>query len=297
MEKGEAIGRCRTALFALTVAVFALTITIIAISFTPSDWISVEQTSPLDASVHGANLDVSTSVTIKSSMPYDIDDLDVSICLADPGRGSSVPLYHQDGIVIRSNSMTEVNIQASVMLPVAALVIKDMALDDGDPLRLCLKVGCGYFMGLMSFKLVSEIEIPVAAEGEKISYRVTEDTEHAYSLEVSGLAEWLTPDGMTAIVSGGGEEAVLSISGSGSTVVMSASSDSDLDGVLARIASAGDYHADDGHGNELDLSSDDLHVLDDALQYARGRRCRGASMRGWGSGTPCSTWSSSPSFS
>ncbi len=270
MDRNTAVGRCRKLLLAASVAVFALVFGVIGAAMSPSgDWLTVEKTSPLEVSVDGTNLDLSFSVTVGSSMPYDVKDLSISISLIDSSRGSSVPLYSEDGISIPANGSAEIDVKASIWIPTAALVLMDLAVKDGAPLHFDLEASCGYLGGLASFRMVSEIGVPVTAEGEKLSFSVLEDTDASFSVGVDGLAGWLVPESRIIFVSGGGEEASISVTGQGSSAMLSVRSDASLEGLLERISSAGDYKAVDENGNDVDLSKEALGAMDTILQYAR----------------------------
>lgn len=270
MERKEAVRKCRKGLLVFTVALFVIVLGTIIIALTPSgNWITVEQTSPVEIERNGANLDMSFSVEVASKMPYDINGMDITLTLFDHARGSAVPLYKEEGITIFAHRTTELTIEASVWMPTAALVIRDLAMKDGAPLHLDLTAQCSYLAGMASFMLVSEIEVPVTAEGEKLTYSVPENTSNRFIVKIDGLADWLVPDDWTAIVSGGGEKTVLSVTGSGSTALLSVVSDSVLDGALGRIASTEDYMAVDENGTEIDLDPDALRTIDSILQYAR----------------------------
>ncbi len=271
MTRTTAVGRCRKLLLAASVAVFVLVFGVIAVAMSPGgDWLTVEKTSPLEVSVDGTDLDLSFSVTVRSSMPYDVKDLSISMSLADPSRGSSVPLYSEDGISIPANGSAEIDVRASIWIPTAALVLMDLAMKDGAPLHIGLEASCGYLGGLASFRLASEIGVPVTAEGERLSFSVLEDTDTSFSVGVNGLAGWLVPEDRTIYVSGGGEEASITVTGQGSSGILSVRSDSGLDGVLSRISSADDYKAVDGNGDAVGLSKTALRALDTIMQYARG---------------------------
>ena len=265
--------RCRIGLLIGSAVAFAIVILIVLIALTPSgNWLEIHQGSPAEVSRDGASLKISFSVEVDSNMPYDVEGLDIALTMADHGRGSSVPLCSKEGVRIASHGTTEVPIEMSVRIPTAALVLRDLAMKDGAPLHFDLSAKCRYLHGTASFELATEIDVPVAADGEKVSYSVTEDTGTSFSLRIDGLAGWLVPESRVLHLSGGGEEAVIAVDGSGSSVMFSVRSDSGLDGALERIASSDDFRAVDGEGSEAGLGPDGVRALDTALQYARELR-------------------------
>ncbi len=271
MPDATTVRRCRKALLIGSVAVFVVIMTVIVIAFIPSgNWLEIQQTSPVEVSLDGSDMDVSFTVDVTSRMPYDVDDLGIALVLTDRGRGSSVPLYSADGIRLAANETTSLTIETSIWMPATLLTVRDLAMRDGAPLHLELTASCGYLGGLASFRLTSDLDVPVTAEGEKISYAVVDDTMTSFSVRVDGLADWLVPGDRSLTVSGGGETATLTVSNSDGTAVFSATSDSGLDGVLGRIASADDLLVVDEEGDRIDLDADALRTLDSLLEYARG---------------------------
>ena len=263
------IVKCRKVLFALSVVVFITVFGIIAVAFTPSgDWVKIEQSSPVELTRNGADINISFSIDVTSVMPYEVSGMDISLSLVDHNNGSYVPLYSENGITIAPHSTTRLDIDTSIWLPSVALVFRDMVMKDGVPLHLDLIATCGYLGGLTSFRLVSEIDIPVTAEGEKLSFATMEDTDESFVIKFNGLADWLIPKERTVVISGGNEKMTLSTSGSDGVAILSMTSESGLDGVLNRITSADDFIVESTVG--FDIDPDMLRALDLLLQYMRG---------------------------
>ena len=258
----------RTGMLVASVAVVVLAVGIILLAmFAPGNWIEVRESEPISIGMEGTSVRVKGTVEVDSNMPYALKDVDVSLVMVDRERGSRTTLYSESGIHIPPGRST-ISIDSGISASTVMLMIRDRAVKDGAPLEMELDVECRYMVGLAGFRLTSDLLVPVTAEGSRLEWSVTENTDDSFAVHVTGLADWLMPDDRRISISGGGESFDMAVVSDDGGLTVSFRSDQGLDGVLKRIASSSDAICVDD-GGILDWSSGEIRGLDSIVSLAR----------------------------
>lgn len=258
----------RRVLLAASILIFAAVIVIVlAAVLQQGEWLKASETEPLELSVDGTEIRVQYSVEVESGMPYDLSDITASIYLCDHTRGSSALLGTVDGLTIEGGGKTLVEFDTGFSSVTTFLIFRDLAVNDGKPLHFDIVVSCGYLMGLASFTLTAEVDVPVSETDGKVDFDIPEDTDTRFTLLADNLAEWVAPD-IDATISGGGHiMSVTSAYADGAYSVTLESSeglDAAIDGM---IASGGAVMVSGGKTTQL--TSGDLEALQTALDLMR----------------------------
>lgn len=258
----------RTGMLVASVAIVVLAVGIILLAMlAPGNWIEVRESEPIAIGMEGTSIRVTGTVEVDSNMPYTLEDLDVSLVMVDRERGSRTTLYSESGIHVPSGRST-ISIDSGISASTVMLMVRDRAVKDGAALEMELDVDCRYMLGLAGFHLTSDIMVPITAEGSRLEWSVTENTDDSFTVNVTRLADWLIPDDRRISIFGGGESFDMAVVSDDGEVSVSFHSDQGLDGVLKRIASSSDAICVDGHGI-LDWSSEDIRDLDSIVSLAR----------------------------
>ena len=258
----------RTGMLAASVAVVVLAVGIILMAMlAPGNWIEVHESEPISIGMEGTSVRVTGTVEVDSNMPYALEDVDVSLVMVDRERGARTTLYSESGIHVPPGRIT-ISIDSGISASTVMLMIRDRAVKDGAPLEMELDVDCRYMLGLAGFRLTSDIMVPVTAEGSRLGWSVTENTDDSFAVHVTGLADWLMPDDRRISISGGGESFDMTVVSDDSEVSVSFRSDNGLDGMLKHIASSSDAMCVDDDGI-LDWSSREIRDLDSIVSLAR----------------------------
>ncbi len=258
----------RTGMLVASVAVVVLAVGIILLAMlTPGNWVEVHESEPIAIGINGTNVRVTGTVEVDSNMPYAVEDVDVSLVMVDRERGSRTTLYSESGIQVPPGRST-ISIDSGISASTVMLMVRDRAVKDGAPLEMVLDVDCRYMLGLAGFHLTSDMMVPVTAEGGKLGWSVTENTDDSFAVHVTGLADWLMPDDRRISISGGGESFDMAVVSDDGGLTVSFRSDNGLDGVLKHIASSSDAICVDDDGI-LDWSSGEIRDLDSIVSLAR----------------------------
>lgn len=263
--------RALLALVPLVVIIPVMFLIIMAV-VTQGQGISITDTDGLDADTEGSFLIIQGDVTVQSNLVFDLEDVSVSVDLVDPETGSNVGILEEGGIRLPSGTPAVIHLDSKVFVPTLYLLVSELVSREGAALDLDIHVSGRYLGGLMCAEVVASVEVPVAAQGERIVWNSTTDGT-GVSVDVAGLADWLVPDPGESLF--GSPNASLSIAvipseGAVSIHIVSDRGLSDTLDILSRDAAEGLVVMSDESGRTSEVSADQMGTVRSIIGILEG---------------------------
>ncbi len=235
MDSG-AIGGCRTLILVITVVIIAVIASACATTFlTQGKWVSVEIEDVGIVDGDSGFLTLESDVTVWSGLPFDMENLSMTMTLVDEVRGSSMTLGTSTLDSIGPGETVTSSITSELFTPGLSLILRDLLAQDGSILYLRLDVSCGYMHGLVRLSTSTNLDVPLAESGDTVTWDIVNDTDSTV-LTVHGLLERFHPEDSESVFQGEDGSFTVSIEG-GNNVTLTVHSEGGLDDTLDTVLS------------------------------------------------------------
>lgn len=230
------LGKVRIVVAVASVAVLAAFATVFFVAATlQGPWIEATEVEPTGVELNGSYLNVTGSYELKSNMPYDIEDFDVSIVMVSKNGGTTIPLTYQSGLNLPSGGTLVVEPDISIFLPAAYAVISQMADTENPEIILEITASCTYIMGTTTFTMDSVLGLRLTDDGGSLSVSTVDDYR-SVEVHLEGLADSLQPGPMSMTISNAADTLNVYLGTEKGIVHLGVSTDGDLIKTMGRMA-------------------------------------------------------------
>lgn len=212
--------------------------------------------------VSGMVLNVSGTCEIDSELPYDVDDLSVTVLLLGEGV-DDVTIWSTHGVRIPSGDTVTLDVTATVYYPALYLLIMEKIDQDSSVFDFRIYAECRYMADLIDIRVQADFSYSISADGgvpEIDRYRPSE-TEAVVVVE--NLNPSLMPQERHLAFSSAVEWLELSVETDG-RLVIDITASGNLEDVLRDLggsADQGGVTVTDENGEPADMSTSDIDNL------------------------------------
>ena len=230
------LGKVRIVVTIASVAVLAAFATVFFVAATlQGPWIEATEVEPVGVELNGSYLEITGSYELKSNMPYDIEDFDVSIVMISRNGGTTIPLMYQSGLDLPSGETIVVEPDILIFLPAAYAVITQMADTENPEIILDITASCKYIMGTTTFTMDSVLGLRLTDDGDVITVSTVDD-DRSVEVHIEGLADSLHPAPMNMTISNAADTLNVYLGSENGVVYLGVGTDGDLIETMGRMA-------------------------------------------------------------
>ncbi len=214
----------------------------------------------LSYEVDGMTVEVSGTCVVDSDLPYDVDDLSVTVTLLGVGDVGDIAVWGDSGIRIPAGETVSLEMSTTLYYPALYFLVMETVGDDSSEFRFRIDAECGYMAGLVDIRVVADISFSLSADGGVPEITRERLSESAMVVTVENLNPALMPS--DTIMTFSSPECWLEVSvDTGDTLVVGIDASGDLEETLRLLsgsAPSGGVTVTDGDGGPMDMSPSDI---------------------------------------
>ncbi len=219
-----------------------------------------------DVKIDDGDIYFGLDLTLYSDLSFDVNDIEMDVCLRDYVYDSKMPIVHSSESSIKSKSQSEIHLDCTASAATAYLILKDMISAKGSIVTIHIDLSGRYMLNMLSFDAGIDMFIRLAEDGTVIAFEKQWHGDEALDICIHNMNRSIQFSDTNVIIYGGGFALSIHAIQKGTEFLTSLESDGPLTLVTEKLIDS-EHKTIRVNGKETEFSQESLNAVLTAIRY------------------------------